>query len=177
MIQNYSFNFNLNKFLKKITLKKQYIKKLAQKTLLLKHIKEQNYKKLNYNLVLRNKQFVKHKSLISYVIAISFSRSNTTVHVMDFSGILKFCCSAGNLFLNGKNKIARIPIFKSIKRILSQKSRLLHSKPIALHLKNVGSKKFWIINKLKKKLFIKVIRNFNVYPHNGCRRKKVRRKK
>jgi ribosomal protein S11 len=142
MIQNYNFNSNLNKFLKKITLKKQYIKKLAQKTLLLQRIKEQNYKKLNYHLALRNKQQLKHKSLVSYVIAISFSRSNTTIHVMDFSGILKFYCSAGNLFLTGKNKIARVSSFKAITRILGQKSKFLHSKPVALHLKNVGSKKF-----------------------------------
>lgn len=142
MIQNYSFNFNLNKFLKKIILKKQYIKKLAQKALLLQHIKEQNYKKLNYHLLLQNKQLVKHKNLVSYVIAIAFSRSNTTIHIMDFSGILKFYCSAGNLCLSGKNKVARISFFKAITRVLSQKSRLLHKKPIALHLKNVGSKKF-----------------------------------
>lgn len=177
MIQNYNFNFNLNKFFKKIILKKQYLKKLEQKTLWLKHIKEQNYKKLNYNLVLKNKPSVKHKSLVSYIITISFSRSNTTVHVIDFSGVLKFCYSAGNLSLSGKNKTARTSVFKAIARVLGQKLRLLRSKPIALHLRNVGFKKFWIINKLKKKLFIKCIQNFNIYPHNGCRKKKVRRKK
>jgi hypothetical protein len=142
MIQNCNFNFNLNKFLKKITLKKQYIQKLAQKTLLLRYIKEQNYKKLNYYLTLTHKQPIKHKSLISYVITISCSRSNTTLHVMDFAGILKFCCSAGNLFLTEKNKTARVSIFKAITRVLSQKSKLLCYKPVALHLKNVGSKKF-----------------------------------
>ena len=33
------------------------------------------------------------------------------------------------------------------------------------------------MKKLKKKFFIKVVRSFNLYPHNGCRKKKVRRKK
>jgi ribosomal protein S11 len=142
MIQNYNFNFNLNKFFKKLFLKKRYIKKLTKKTLLLKRIKEQNYKKLSDDLFLKNKQLVKHKSLISYIITISFSRSNTTIHVMDFSGVLRFYCSAGNLFFSGKNKTARVSILKAMTRILSQKLKILQNKPIALHLKNVGFRKF-----------------------------------
>lgn len=177
MVKSYNSNFNLNKFLKKIVLKKQYIKKLKNKTCLLENIKEQNYKSLNYSLFFKNKDFMKYDSLVVYIVDISFSRSNTLLHVMDSSGILKFFCSAGDLSYTGKSKKARVSVLKAMIRILVRKLKFLQNKPIALHLKNVGFRKFWIVKRLKKKFFIKIVRSFNLYPHNGCRKKKVRRKK
>lgn len=177
MVKNYNNNFNLNKFFRKIVVKKQYIKKLKNKTCLLENIKEQNYKSLNYNLFLKNEDCRKYDRLVIYIINISFSRSNTLLHVMDSSGILKFFCSAGNLSYKGKSKKIRVSILKSMVRVLVRKLNFLDNKPIALHLKNVGFRKSWIVKRLQKKFFIKVVRSFNVYPHNGCRKRKVRRKK
>ena len=177
MVKNYNNNFNLNKFLRKIVLKKQFIKKLKNKTCLLNNIKEQNYKNLNSSLFFKNESFIKHDSLVVYIIDISFSRSNTLLHVMDSSGILKFFCSAGDLSFTGKSKKTRVSVLKAMIRILVRKLKFLQNKPIALHLKNVGFRKFWIVKRLKKKFFIKVVRSFNLYPHNGCRKRKVRRKK
>lgn len=142
MIKGYNFNSNLNKFFSQIILKKQYIKKLAHIIIELKHVKEQNYKNLGDYLFVENKYLTKPNNLIRYIINISFSRSNTLLHITDFSGLLKFCCSAGNLFYSGKNKTARVSIFKSMLRIINQKLKILQNKPIALHLKNVGFKKF-----------------------------------
>lgn len=142
MIQSSSFYINLNEFFNKIFLRKQYIKKLTQKTLLLKSIREQNYKKLRCSLFVKNKRQVKHKNLVTYIIEISFSRSNTLLHVTDFSGALKFCCSAGNLSFSGKNKTTRVSVFKAMARILSKNLNILQNKPVALHLKNVGFRKF-----------------------------------
>jgi ribosomal protein S11 len=172
-----SYNFNLNKFFRKISLKKQYTQRLAHKALWLANITEQSYKRVNYGLLLKNRHLIKHKSLIRYIINISFARSNTSLHITDFSGALKFGCSAGNLSFTGKNKRAKTPVLKAIIRILNQKLKMLKKKPVALHLKNVGSKRFWITQRLKEKLFIKVIRCFNAHPHNGCRKRKTRRKK
>ena len=59
MIKSYNFNFNLNKFFRKIILKKQYLKKLAQKIALLKHIKEQSHKKLINNFFFKKQKFYK----------------------------------------------------------------------------------------------------------------------
>ena len=45
MQNNYlNINFNLNKFLKNIKLKKQYVKNLNDKIFFLSNIKEKNYK-------------------------------------------------------------------------------------------------------------------------------------
>lgn len=172
-----SYNFNLNRFFRQISLKKQYTQRLANKALWLANIKEQSYKRVNYDLSLQNRHLIKRKDLIKYIINISFARSNTSLHITDFSGALKFGCSAGNLSFTGKNKRAKNPVLKAIVRILNQKLKILKKNPVALHLKNVGSKKFWIAKRLQKKLFIKVIRCFNAHPHNGCRKRKTRRKK
>ena len=172
------YNFNLNKFFKKISVKKQYMKRLANKALLLTDVQEQSYKTVNYGLFLKNRYLIKiNNSLVRYIINISFARSNTALHITDFSGALKFSCSAGNLSFTGKKKRAKNPLLKAIVRILKQKLNILKKKPVALHLKNVGSKRFWITRRLKKKLFIKVVRFFNAHPHNGCRKRKARRKK
>ena len=176
MSKSYTVHFNLNKFLRDIKLKKQYIRKLKKKIFLLSEIKEKNYKTLDF-LMLEKVQHLSEDHLIVYIIDISFSRTNTLLHVMDFSGNLKFFCSAGSLNYKGKRKKVRVAVFKKFYYVLVTKLKFLKNKPIALHLKNVGSNKFYILKKLKKKFFIKVVCSFNVYPYNGCRKKKVRRKK
>lgn len=153
------------------------MKLLASETIWLMRIKEQSYKNVNYDLFLRNRSLIKHKSLIRYIINISFSRANTALHITDFSGALKFGCSAGSLSFSGKSKRSKTPVLKAIIRVLMKKLKILRNKPVALHLKNVGSKRSWIIQRLIKKLFIKAIRCFNAHPHNGCRKRKARRKK
>ena len=178
-----NYNFNLNKFLQTIKLKKQYLKNLKQKNLLLEKHKEKNYKAISYSftpfknyLSIANK-FTINDFLVTDIIDISFSRSNTFVHVMDFLGNLKFFYSAGSFQHKGKTKKSRFLVFKDFYKTLLIKLKFLKGKPLALHLKNVGSKKFWIIKKLKKKFFIKCVRSFNLNPYNGCRKRKVRRKK
>ena len=173
-------SLNLNKFFSDIKLKKQYIKKLKNKYDLLNNFKK-NHKNLSLSVFSKScyKNSVKESFLVTYIIDITFSRTNTLLHVMDFSGNLKFFCSAGLLKYKGKSKKkARYLIFRDMFRVLNSKLKFLKSQPLALHLKNVGSAKFWIVNKfLKKKLFVKIVKNYDLYPHNGCRRKKVRRKK
>lgn len=177
MKQKDSKNFDLNKFLRSLKLRKQYITELKKKFLLLNSIQEKTYKNLNSVLISKSKLSSIDDSLVMYIIDITFTRTNTLLHVMDFSGKLKFFCSAGSLKYTGKGKKQRFTVFRDFYRVLVSKLKFLQSKPIALHLKNVGNNKFWIIKKLKKKFFIKVIRSFNLYPHNGCRKRKMRRKK
>lgn len=171
-------NLNLNKFFSDIKLKKQYIKKLKSKVDVLNNLKK-NYKKLSLMIFNQNhyKSYVKEDFLVTYIIDITFSRTNILLHVMDFSGNLKYFCSAGSLQYKGKRKKAHYLVFRDMFRVLVSKLKFLKSQPLALHFKNVGSAKFRIIKKLKKKLFIKVIKSYDLYPHNGCRKIKIRRKK
>jgi ribosomal protein S11 len=170
-----NFNINLNTFLKNISIKKQYIKSLKKQFLVVSSVKQKNFKLLNTQIFKNNSHL--DNSLVMYIIDITFSRSNTFLNVTDSSGNLKFFSSSGHFSLKGKNKKFRFNVFKHIYRTLLTKLKFLKNKPIALHLKNVGSNKFWIIKKLKTKFFIKIIKIFNIFPFNGCRKKKVRRKK
>lgn len=176
MKNNYSVNFDINKLLRNVKLKKQYVKNLKSKISLLSTIKEKNYKFLNCKLFFQKTFLRKYDNVVTYIVDISFSRSNTFFHVLDFSGNLRFFYSAGSFNYSGKNKRIRRVILKEFYKMLL-KFKFLKNKPIALHFKNVGTNSFWIIKILKRKFYIKIIRNFNLYPHNGCRKRKMRRKK
>ena len=176
MLKNNNTKFDLNKFFINIKLKKQYIKKLQEKITLLNNIKEKNYKLLNSHFS-NSYQNCNENYLISYIIDITFSQTNTLLHVTDSSGNLKFFCSAGSLNFKGKAKKSRFLVFREMYHILISKLRFLKGQPIAVHFKNVGSSKFWILKRLKKKFFIKVVKNYSLYPYNGCRKQKVKRKK
>jgi ribosomal protein S11 len=95
---------------------------------------------------------------------------------MDFSGNLKLYYSAGLFQYKGKRKKSRYLVFRDMFRVLISKFKFLKLQPLALHLKNVGSAKSWIVKALKKKLFIKIVKSYDMYPHNGCRKRKIRRK-
>jgi ribosomal protein S11 len=143
----------------------------------LTRLKEHNYKHTSYNLFLSNLALKKENNLITYIIYIKFSRSNTSLHITDFSGTLKFSCLAGNLSFKGRDKKARNPVLKAVIKVIRKKFKMLQHKPVALHLKNVGRKKRYIIKKLENELSIQIIKCFSLYPYNGCRKKKIRRRK
>lgn len=165
-------NHKLNNFFQNIFSKKQYINQLKNKILYLNNIKKNSYALSNLN-----EKGVKQDHIVRYIIDITFSKTNTLLHVMDFSGNLKFFCSAGDLNYKGKNKIARGLILKHFYKILVLKLQFLSNQPLALHLKNIKFDKFWIFKKFKKTFFIKTIKVFKNYSYNGCRNKKIRRKK
>lgn len=164
-------NSNFNQLFETIKLKKQYIKQLKTEVTNFNQNKNDTYKLIkSFN--------VKRSLLVKYIIDITFSRTNTLLHVMDFAGNLKFYCSAGVLKYTGKSKKSRKRVIRDIyKKILVSKLNYLTNYPVALHLKNVNSTTELIIKLLKKKFCIKVIKIFSSFPYNGCRKKKVRRKK
>ena len=113
-----------------------------------------------------------------YIINFSFSPTNTFLYITDVSGNLKFHYSAGLLEFRGKQKKIRIVILRSFFKVLKQlKFGLLGNKPLALHLNNVGFYKYYIVRKLKKYFFIRVIKSYELYSFNGCRKKKKVRKR
>ncbi len=175
--KNTNIEINLNRFLKDFSSKKKYLKTVNNSVSTLLNFKQTGYKSLNKHMwtSLKNDSIDEH--IVMYIVDITFSRSNTFFHVMDSAGHLIFFASAGHFNYKGKNKKFRPNVLKSIYKILLTKLKYLKGKPIALHLKNVGSNKFSIIKKLKTKFFLKTVRVFNSFPFNGCRNKKIRRKK
>lgn len=176
MANHKSTKFNLNRFFKEIYLKKQYLKKMHNEMHLLNEFRESNYRKIGSKLSKRIKNNIS-ETLVMYIIDISFSKKNTLIHISDCLGNVKFFYSAGCFEQNGRAKISRAAILKKFYRLLISKFKFLRKAPVAIHFKNADSNMFWFLKKLKKKLFIGVVKHFNLYPYNGCRKKKIQRKK
>lgn len=174
-----SANIKLNKLFKDFSAKYIIIKKLKKQFNLLKNLDKISYESIIQivpNNVIKNlTNLLDHT--IWYIIDISFSRSNTFLHIMNSDGGLEYYSSAGPLKYSGKRKTSRLNVFKSMYRILIKRG-YLEKKPVALHLKNIGGTlKRKIVKKLEKIFFIKTVKMFNLFPFNGCRNKKIRRKK
>jgi ribosomal protein S11 len=158
---------------------KFYVKNLLNQATYLKKLKESDSKNLSVKefLISNNKETNLQDFMIVYVISISFLKANTTIHISDIKGNLKLFYSAGSVKLSGKQKKKRrIAVSKLISLIL-KKATFLGQKPVALHLNNVNFYKNLIVRKLKRNLYVKVIKVLNQTPYNGCRKKKLRRKK
>lgn len=179
-----SFLFSANS----IRLKKKncYFSKLSDYSLELDNFltEKQRYKKLP--LVLKNRSSLISGSnsvlpqkgvFIVYSVCFSFTAWNTFLYVIDVLGHLKFSSSAGSLNFKGKTKRNRFQVLKLFFRELRKlKLSFLKSHPVSLQLNNVGSYKRLIVRNLKKKLYIKIIKNYQIYSYNGCRKKKKLRK-
>lgn len=153
-----------------------YVKNLKIQIDSLKKIKENDYKNVSIE---RNqlKSEISQNLVVMYVINISFLKANTTIHVSDIKGNMKLFYSAGSVGLAGKQKRKRRVAVSKLISLLLKRATFLNKKPIALHLNNVNFYKNLIVGKLKRTLYIRVIKSFNQAPYNGCRKKKLRRKK
>lgn len=176
-------NVKKNLFLSSISLKKKslYHKKIKNSVLKLKSLlnEKQQYKGLGSSIP---QPFASEKQksglIIVYIVHFSFSPTNTFLHITDISGNLKFCYSAGLVNFKGKQKKSRIQVLTRFLRELRKlKISTLKDKPIALHLNNVGFYKYFLIKNLKKNFFIRLIKSYETYPFNGCRKKKRLRKR
>lgn len=176
MANQKSTKLNLNTLFNIIRLKKQYFKKVQNKASFLTEIKETNYKKIGFSFCGKYSSVIT-STFVVYVINISFSKKNTLLHVSDCSGNVKFFYSAGSFQQKGKKKIFRSLVLRKFYKVLVSKLKFLRNVPIAIHFKNLNSNMFWFLKKLKKTLFIAIVKHFNQYSYNGCRKKKIRRKK
>jgi len=164
----------------KNTKKNTYIKKLKKIYFLLIFIK--NTKKIqkiqNY---IKNKQQQKitvtqNVKLITYILKIQFSPTNTLLNVTDITGKSLISLSAGNINLKKRQKKKQpLALINMLKSLLST-TKILNGQTISIHFKNVRPYYESIIIKLlKDKFFIKSIKSYNLHPHNGCRPRKLKK--
>lgn len=116
---------------------------------------------------------------ITYIVDVSFSKTNTSLHISDFSGNIKFFYSAGSVKIEGKrNKTYRKSALRRFYWLLTRsKFKFLKKAPIAIHVKNMNRWVEWFIKRITKRFsptFVKFLIN---YPYNGCRKKKLRKQK
>jgi ribosomal protein S11 len=156
---------------------KLYIKNLLNRIVYLKKLKTNNYKSLGLKKFTIYNNINLQDFMVVYIINVSFLKANTMIHVSDIRGNLKLFFSAGCVALTGKQKKKRRIAVSKLISLLLKKASFLARKPIALHLNYVNFYKNLIVRKLKRNLYIKIIKIFNQTPHNGCRKRKLRRKK
>jgi len=167
---------NINKFFEEIHYKKQYLKKMRNKTYSLNKFKEIDKKTVGLKF-LSSKLLDSEPIFVIYVITVIFSKRNTLFHVSDCAGNIKFFYSGGSFQQKGKAKTSRSILLRKFYSLLVSKLKFIKKIPISVHFKNADSNVFWFIKKLKKKFFITTVKHFNQTPYNGCRKKKIRRKK
>ena len=120
--------------------------------------------------------FFTHQKLVSYVININLSLTNTLINVNDIKGNPKFCYSAGMFNLQKTQKVRQPKAIITILKALLVKIKIFRTKPVALHFNNLFfNHQSYVFKKLKKKVFVKLVTSYNYHPHNGCRLKKKKR--
>lgn len=140
---------------------------------------KKKYKKLlNHNLITKKTLLlVNNKNLNSYfikfVVSITIKKSNMFVYIID-------CLNTKNIFFSTKSllkhkmKNLKFNNLENFYKILISKCKFLKNKPIAIHFNCLELNYKWFLQKLAKKMFIIIIKFFNKYAYNGCRKKKTK---
>lgn len=114
--------------------------------------------------------------LINYVIKINSTKTNTFLTITDSKGNLKLSFSSGQLGLKKRQKISQPSTLIQLLKKVFLKAKFIKNKTVGLQFKNVKPfHELIILKMLKSKIFIKSIRSYNLFPHNGCRPKKLKR--
>ena len=154
-------------------------KKLDKQIFILNKLKNDKVKKkLLYFHLKKNKYEL--KDLINVILGISVYRNNIVIFVSNIKGKLLYFNTSGIMKIEKRKKKIDI-ILKLLIDLIKKKKFFNSNSYIALHLKNVNKTDSKIISRI---LFnnlgqknIKIIKVINHKPHNGCRPKKVRRRK
>jgi len=172
-----------------------YFKHLFSKIKILKFIKKETFSfylswlilftftklyhiktKLNYFTSHILFSFFTHQKLISYVVNINLSLTNTLININDIKGNPKFFYSAGMFNLQKTQKVRQPKAIIIILKALLVKIKAFRTKPVALHFNNLFfNHQSYIYKKLNQKIFIKLVTSYNYHTHNGCRLKKKKR--
>ena len=120
--------------------------------------------------------FFNNQKLVSYILNINLSSTNTVINVNDIEGNPKFFYSAGMFDLQKNQKIRQPKAIILILRALLLKSKFFRTKPVAVHFNNIFfNYQSYIFKKLKRKIFTKFVASYTCRSHNGCRLKKKKR--
>ena len=116
------------------------------------------------------------QNLISYVIKINLTKTNTLVTITDVLGAKVSSFSAGLVGLTKRQKRQQPDALIKVFKFLLLKSKILKNKVISLQLTYIKARKeFSFLKRLKSVLFISSIKSYALHPHNGCRPKKLKR--
>jgi len=137
-----------------------------------------NKSQIKYIHKIQNKSQAKNvtQNLVNYILNIQMSTTNTLISLADTRGKPIISLSGGSINLKKRQKKLQPLALINILKFLLLKAKFLHGKTVAVHFKNI--KVYYeslVIKVLRKVIFIKSIKSYNLQPHNGCRPKKIKR--
>lgn len=116
---------------------------------------------------------------VTYTLAVVFSLRNTRVMLLSSSGRLIRSYSGGFAGFKHQKKTSRQLVVRKILASLKPTyfNNVANFNTVSLHLYNVGDKKSSIVKLVSQFFLVVSIKLFNSIPYNGCKKKKLRRKK
>jgi len=159
-------------------IKLNYLKSLKKRfKVQLKNLRTQK----TVRLISSDESFCIRKSLkpINYVIGVVISKTNIIVYLTDIKGELKFFHTAGSLKLKKSQKKKKVIVLtKLLKVLLMNVNFITKNDVIALHLQNFNEGLVKLLyHFLVKHYNLEIVQVNNNQPHNGCRPRKLKRKK
>lgn len=151
-------------------------KSIKFKNLILKNENILTFNKFNNDKNNLQKKMILNKNLITHIIHVNLLNSNIIVNITDLNGIPIIYCSSGIVNFSGSQKTKHLALQSIINKITYKSKNLNHNK-FAIHFKGIKKDRKKIYKKLKKKFEIKTLKVFNLSPHNGCRPRKIKKKK
>lgn len=110
------------------------------------------------------------------ILYLKSSQNNTIITLTNLKGKVEITKSCGCLGFQGKKKRSTKFAIESTLFSIIQKIKELQWDRVAVYLNGFAKGRFYILNCLKKNdLKLGLIRDITPIPHNGCRRKKLRR--
>lgn len=168
-------NNKLNNSLLKVKYLKIVKQNLLIKTKILNSVKQTKMFK-TLSVTLNKKTFL--NNLVKYIIGISFLKENLIIYVTDIKGNVKYFSSAGSVGILGKQKRKKSIVLVKLLQYLVTQIQFIDKTSVVLYFKNVTD--FYVslvMSTLKKTFTIEVVKIFNNKPFNGCRPKKLKRKR
>jgi len=158
------------------------INKIEKQVLDLIKIKEEGFNDESKQVFINNnlKDNYKSEGLVTLILGVSVYKTNIIVYLTDVKGKVRYYNTSGILGITKKQKRKTISvILKLLKVLVAENNYLNKDIEIALHFKNLNKRTCFVITTfLTKNLTnMKVIKISNNQPHNGCRPKKIKRKK
>ena len=114
---------------------------------------------------------------IAYFFIFKISYSNCMVHLVDCQGNIIYHINSGLLGFQGKQKSSRYAILAILQELTKYEQKLKLFDISLIFSGLIKKHSATIINNMKTKFKIKLIKCCNMHPHNGCRPKKTRRLK
>lgn len=156
-------------------------KLLHEKAILLKQSKTEKNNFFLFDRLLDQNDAIDTNNFISvrYILGISSYRTNTILFLTDIKGNLIFSITSGAINLVGKQKVKKPSSVLRLIQFFLNRIKFLKNEPISLHLKNFNfSLLKTVVTVLEKNsIIISTIKNYKFRPHNGCRPRKLKRKK